>query len=161
MQTEFYVWSDTKQQKHAIATVLVKPKSMRPKCELVEDKMCNRKGILSSGYLFIFFYCQIVFVVSFKLQGQEHRYNNCQHRSTSGRDYVREANATMDRIPCQRWSNTQPHEHGFTHVGDHNFCRNPHGARSQSQVWCYTTDPEVPNQSCSVPYCPPLLNGQR
>ena len=79
----------------------------------------------------------------------------CQQRSTSGRSYEGEANTTVDGIPCQRWSDTEPHEHSFTHVGDHNFCRNPNGA-PQSQVWCYTTDPGHKQQNCSVPFCPPL-----
>ena len=67
-----------------------------------------------------------------------------------------EANTTVDGIPCQRWSDTKPHDHTFTHVGDHNFCRNPNGAGSQSQVWCYTIDPEHEKQSCAVPFCSPL-----
>ena len=70
----------------------------------------------------------------------------CQHNSTSGRDYRGTANTTVDGIPCQRWSDTEPHEHSFTHVGDHNFCRNPIGAPA-SQVWCYTTDPEHKGRS--------------
>ena len=45
-----------------------------------------------------------------------------------------------------------PHDHKFTHMGDHNFCRNPSGD-SQSQVWCYTVDPEQKRQNCSVPFC--------
>ena len=77
----------------------------------------------------------------------------CQQRSTSGRDYVGEANTTFDGIPCQKWSDTQPHDHSFTHVGDHNHCKNPNNA---PEVWCLTTDPEVPAQLCSVPFCPPL-----
>ena len=80
----------------------------------------------------------------------------CQHRSTSGRDYAGKANTTIDGIPCQKWSDTQAHDHRFTHVGDHNFCRNPIGANSQHQVWCYTTDPEHGRQNCSVPFCPTL-----
>ena len=79
----------------------------------------------------------------------------CQHWSTKGRSYAGEANKTVDGIPCQRWSDTQPHHHNFTYVGDHKFCRNPTGA-SQFQVWCYTTDPEVEQQHCLVPHCPPL-----
>ena len=76
----------------------------------------------------------------------------CQHRTTLGRSYAGEANTTIDGIPCQKWSDTDPHDHSFTHVGDHNFCRNPIGA-SQSQVWCYTTDPELQVQTCLVPFC--------
>ena len=80
---------------------------------------------------------------------------DCQQKSTSGRDYIGEANTTVDGIPCQRWSETQPHDHKFTHVGDHNFCRNPNGA-FKSQVWCFTTDPEVRYQNCPIPLCPTL-----
>ena len=86
---------------------------------------------------------------------RERRKIGCQQKSTSGRSYTGEANTTVDGIPCQRWSYTQPHDHKFTHAGDHNFCRNPNGA-SQSQVWCHTTDPEHKLQNCSVPFCPPL-----
>ena len=86
---------------------------------------------------------------------QEYMFNKCQQKSTSGQDYVGVANTTIEGIPCQKWSDTQPHDHPFTHVGDHNFCRNPIGS-PQSQVWCYTTDPDHELQNCSVPFCPPL-----
>ena len=66
----------------------------------------------------------------------------CQQRSTSGRDYAGEANTTKDGLPCQKWSETKPHDHSFTHVGDHNFCRNPNGVPAP-EAWCYTIDPEV------------------
>ena len=66
----------------------------------------------------------------------------CQQRSTSGRSYAGEANTTVDGIPCQRWSDTEPHNHNFTDVGDHNFCRNPEGVVAP-QVWFHTTDHEV------------------
>ena len=79
----------------------------------------------------------------------------CQQRSTSGRTYSGEANTTVDGIPCQRWSDKEAHDHSFTDLGDHNFCRNPNGA-SQSQVWCFTNDPEHERQICSVPFCPSL-----
>ena len=79
----------------------------------------------------------------------------CQQKSTSGRDYAGEANTTVDGIPCQRWSETQPHDHKFTHVGDHNFCRNPNGA-FEPQGWCFTTDTEVPYQNCPIQLCPTL-----
>ena len=87
---------------------------------------------------------------------EDQRQIGCQERSTSGRDYVGEANTADNGIPCQRWSDTQPHDHSFTHVGDHNFCRNPNGGNSQSKVWCYTTDPDHERQTCSIPFCPPL-----
>ena len=82
------------------------------------------KGYLPAGYLFIFIFCKCVPTVFSKSKVQ----NNCQQKSTSGRDYVGEANTTVDGIPCQRWSDTEPHDHKFTHVGDYNFCLNPNGA---------------------------------
>ena len=78
----------------------------------------------------------------------------CQHHSTIGRDYKGTANTTGYGIPCQKWSDTQPHDHLFTHVGNHNFCRNPVG--SYDQPWCFTTDPDRKAQYCSVPVCPSL-----
>ena len=78
----------------------------------------------------------------------------CQHKSTSGRTYVGEANTTVDGIPCQNWTDTHPHKHGYTHVGDHNFCRNPTGANFQHQMWCFSTDPGHRRQNCSVAFCP-------
>ena len=59
----------------------------------------------------------------------------CQERSTKGQTYVREANTTLKGVPCQMWSDTQPHDYPFASVGEHNFCRNPIGG-SGSRVWC-------------------------
>ena len=105
--------------------------------------------------LSVFVFCVITIVVLSQASSKGQRQLGCQHRSTSGRDYVGETNTTIDGIPCQRWSDTEPQDHGFTHVGDHNFCRNPIGT-SEPQVWCYTTDPEHLRQNCSVPFCSPL-----
>ena len=100
-------------------------------------------------------YLTIFNAFGYAISDQEIGKFGCQERSTSGRTYVGVANTTVHGIPCQRWSDTNPHDQSFTHVGDHNFCRNPIGA-SQSQVWCYTNDPELEKQNCSVPFCPPL-----
>ena len=40
---------------------------------------------------------------------------DCQQRSTSGRDYGGKANTTVDGIPCQRWSDKEPHDHRQVH----------------------------------------------
>ena len=88
---------------------------------------------------------------------KEHDIIGCQHSATKGRDYKGSANTTETGIPCQRWSDTHPHDHQFTHVGDHNFCRNPAGT-TFTQVWCFTTDPTVQVQYCQVPFCPPLCS---
>ena len=81
-----------------------------------------------------------LFTPGWSLIAGEQNHIGCQHRSTSGRDYRGTANITEDGIPCQKWSDTQPHDHKDTSVGDHNFCRNPDG---DSKVWCYTNDPEI------------------
>ena len=105
--------------------------------------------------LHILIFCGYLSIVSSQPGEMTTRKIGCQQRSTSGRSYAGEANTTVDGKPCQRWSDTKPHDHKFAHAGDHNFCRNPNGA-SQSQVWCYTTDPEHEIQNCSVPFCAPL-----
>ena len=79
----------------------------------------------------------------------------CQYKSTLGRDYRGKANTTSQGIPCQRWSDQHPHKHSFSHVGDHNYCRNPpNPGNPKSDVWCFTTDPKQVAQKCSVPLCP-------
>ena len=82
------------------------------------------------------------------------RYIGCQQKSSSGLDYEGEANTTVNGIPCQRWSERQPHDHSFTRLGNHNFCRNPDNG--YSGVWCLTSDPDVEWEYCSVPFCPTL-----
>ena len=114
------------------------------------------KEMFFSRYLFIFVLLNVTSVIWSEPNQVLKESIGCQQRSTSGRDYIGKANTTVDGIRCQRWSDTQPHNHSFTHVGDHNFCRNPNGEGSQSQVWCYTTDPKLEWQSCSVPFCPSL-----
>ena len=96
-----------------------------------------------------------VFQTKRKLLENDTKMIGCQEKSTKGRFYKGNANTTVDGIPCQKWSEKMPHNHSFTDVGDHNFCRNPHEA-SESQVWCFTTDPEQERGNCSVPFCPPL-----
>ena len=98
----------------------------------------------------------IFYTIGYVSSEKDRRQFYCQQKSTSGRDYVGKVNTTLDGIPCQKWSDTRPHNHSFTHLGDHNFCRNPIGEVSQSQVWCYTIDPEHERQNCLVPFCPPL-----
>ena len=87
------------------------------------------------------------------ISGDEQNDIGCQNRFTLGRDYTGTANTTDTGIPCQKWSDTQPHGHPFTHVGNHSFCRNPVGA-NLNQLWCLTTNPKIQAQYCSVPICP-------
>ena len=110
---------------------------------------------MSSRYLLFLVFCKCILIVcSQPSRGQgDQRQIGCQQRSILGRDYEGNTNTTIDGIPCQRWSDTYPWEHNFTDVGDHNFCRNPDG--DSDGVWCYTTDPDIEYQYCSVPFCPP------
>ena len=102
----------------------------------------------------ILIFCGYLTIVSSQQRGEGEGKIGCQQKSTSGRFYAGEANTTVAGIPCQRWLDTQPHNHSYTNVGDHNFCRNP--GTGIPQVWCYTTDPEVRGQYCGVPFCPTL-----
>ena len=79
---------------------------------------------------------------------------DCQHKATIGRDYRGTTNMTKSGIPCQRWSDTLPNDHDFTHVGDHNYCRNPVGS-DLDHVWCITNDTDVLWEFCPVPFCHP------
>merc|ERR1711963_1393575 len=110
---------------------------------------------LLSRYLSILVLCKCLRIVCCESNnGQDDQGQiGCQKRSTSGSDYVGKANITIFGISCQRWSDTEPWDHNFTDVGDHNFCRNPGGY--YGGVWCYTSDPEIEYQYCSVPLCPP------
>ena len=104
--------------------------------------------------LLIYFGCFVI-QSSEAEKGQEPKKIGCQQKSTMGRDYLGEANTTVDGISCRRWSDPDLRAYGFAHVGDHNFCRNPK-AVSQFPVWCFTPDPDTPHQICSVPFCSPL-----
>ena len=96
-----------------------------------------------------------VFLTKTQLLENDTKLIGCQEKSTKGRFYKGNANTTVDGIPCQKWSERRPHNHSFTDMGEHNFCRNPHG-EDETQVWCFTTDPEQERGNCSVPFCPPL-----
>ena len=101
---------------------------------LHQGKIVTMK-IAHSNLLLVLVLCLCLSIIQSE---REKNLIGCQQRSTLGRSYVGKANTTFDGIPCQRWSDTKPHKHDFTYLGDHNFCRNPDGA-SQPQVWCYTT----------------------
>ena len=72
-----------------------------------------------------------------------------------GASYSGKANVTASGRTCQVWSTLHPHEHPYTEVGDHNYCRSPIGSRG---VWCYTTDPGSRWEYCSVPICGNMMN---
>ena len=68
-----------------------------------------------------------------------------------GASYLGKMNVTTSGKTCQAWSAQEPHEHGYTEVGEHNQCRNPDG--DSGGVWCLTTDPDKQWEYCSVPIC--------
>uniref|UniRef100_M3Y1S1 Prothrombin n=1 Tax=Mustela putorius furo TaxID=9669 RepID=M3Y1S1_MUSPF len=74
-----------------------------------------------------------------------------------GMNYRGNVSVTRSGIECQLWRSRYPHKpdiNSTTHPGadlQENFCRNPDG--STSGPWCYTTDPTVRMEECSVPVC--------
>ena len=76
---------------------------------------------------------------------------NCQEGDPPGRSYSGKMNVTTSGRTCQVWATTQPHEHPFTDVGEHNYCRNPY--KHPGGVFCFTTDAEKRFELCSVPIC--------
>ena len=74
-------------------------------------------------------------------------------------DYRGVVNTTVSGRTCKKWSltPTRPYRNSHTHEdkpyrGLHqNFCRRPNfGAGT---VWCYTTDPSMEKEACSIPNC--------
>nr|XP_020012016.1 prothrombin isoform X2 [Castor canadensis] len=74
-----------------------------------------------------------------------------------GMNYRGTVNVTRSGIECQLWKSRYPHKPDVnftTHPGadlQENFCRNPDG--STMGPWCYTTDPTVRREECSIPIC--------
>ena len=72
-----------------------------------------------------------------------------------GTAYTGLANTTMSDLTCQMWSVNTPHEHDFTGVGKHNYCRGLDGYAP----WCYTTNPGKEWEYCDVPFCMTYTKG--
>nr|XP_048284173.1 prothrombin [Myodes glareolus] len=74
-----------------------------------------------------------------------------------GTNYIGTVSVTHSGIECQLWRSRYPHKPDInftTHPGanlQENFCRNPDS--STQGPWCYTTDPTVRREECSVPVC--------
>ncbi|XP_038026824.1 muscle, skeletal receptor tyrosine-protein kinase isoform X4 [Anas platyrhynchos] len=77
--------------------------------------------------------------------------------SGNGQFYQGWVNVTASGIPCQKWSEQAPHLHRrtpqvFPELADaENYCRNPGG--ENERPWCYTKDPSVTWEYCSVSPC--------
>ena len=59
--------------------------------------------------------------------GSSHGNSECLEDSPEGlgASYSGKVNVTASGRTCQVWSTSHPHEHPYTEVGDHNYCRNP------------------------------------
>ncbi|XP_074086671.1 prothrombin [Macrotis lagotis] len=74
-----------------------------------------------------------------------------------GLNYRGNISVTKSGIPCQLWRSRYPHKpelNSSTHPDadlQENFCRNPDG--SSRGPWCYTTDPTLRREECSIPIC--------
>ena len=68
--------------------------------------------------------------------------------------YSGKANTTLSGWACQVWNAVTPPEPRYTHVGGHNYCREPVG--SLSYAWCFSTDPKKRYEDCGVSPCPPV-----
>lgn len=68
-----------------------------------------------------------------------------------GTTYKGTINFTINGLTCQKWSAITPHNHSYTWVGDHNYCRSP--LLADGGPWCYTTDKNKLREFCNVPLC--------
>ncbi|XP_027693546.1 prothrombin, partial [Vombatus ursinus] len=74
-----------------------------------------------------------------------------------GFNYRGNISITKSGIPCQLWRSRYPHKpdlNSTTHPDAdlrENFCRNPDG--SSTGPWCYTSDPTLRREECSIPIC--------
>ncbi|XP_019637961.1 PREDICTED: uncharacterized protein LOC109480250 [Branchiostoma belcheri] len=79
----------------------------------------------------------------------------CFYTVDKGRSYAGHVNRAGGRL-CQRWDSQSPHSHPHTPQAhpdaglEENFCRNPD---NKARPWCYTTDPTLRWDFCSVMEC--------
>eukprot|EP00747_Dinoflagellata_sp_TGD_P164480 gnl/TRDRNA2_/TRDRNA2_184469_c0_seq1.p1 gnl/TRDRNA2_/TRDRNA2_184469_c0~~gnl/TRDRNA2_/TRDRNA2_184469_c0_seq1.p1 ORF type:complete len:217 (+),score=27.60 gnl/TRDRNA2_/TRDRNA2_184469_c0_seq1:94-744(+) len=95
-----------------------------------------------------------------------------------GRSYRGMVSTTVSGFPCQKWTDvhpwaeaakikplfdlyertsTDPDSPTIVHygngIGNHNYCRNPDS--SEASPWCFTMNPTVKKELCSIPKCDP------
>ena len=89
--------------------------------------------------------------------------------TSDGGNYIGTLNRTISGIPCQRWSETYPHEHVYNDIkyfADYatyplnivhdinNYCRNPSLLSSADiHPWCFTTNENMEFEYCDIPKC--------
>ena len=79
---------------------------------------------------------------------------------TGNLEYAGTISTTSQGLTCQEWSSQTPHQHLFLNdsifpqdgsaANAKNYCRDPKG---EGRPWCYTTQPNVRWQHCSIPVC--------
>mmetsp|Transcript_42310 Transcript_42310/g.92166 ORF Transcript_42310/g.92166 Transcript_42310/m.92166 type:complete len:182 (+) Transcript_42310:80-625(+) len=80
---------------------------------------------------------------------------SCYMPADKGLSYKGLVTSTVSGRTCQKWTETHPWDATTMQgegLGNHNYCRNPDG--SQDEPWCFTLDPVVEKEPCSVPACP-------
>uniref|UniRef100_A0A673GQU6 Hepatocyte growth factor n=1 Tax=Sinocyclocheilus rhinocerous TaxID=307959 RepID=A0A673GQU6_9TELE len=75
----------------------------------------------------------------------------------NGLNYKGKRSVTKSGVQCQLWNSKMPHEHNFLPQKHkhrdlrENLCRNPDN--TTTGPWCFTTDPKMRHQDCSIPQC--------
>ncbi|XP_023379214.1 plasminogen [Pteropus vampyrus] len=78
-------------------------------------------------------------------------------KTGNGKNYRGTVSKTKNGVACQKWSDSSPHKPRYspeTHPLEgleENYCRNPDN--DEKGPWCYTTDPNVRFDYCSIPEC--------
>ena len=69
----------------------------------------------------------------------------------TGKEYFGRVRQTKRGVECKPWMDGGFYSQNHTHVGTHNYCRNPDG--SAEGVWCYTNNPNKEIDFCDVREC--------
>ena len=82
--------------------------------------------------------------------------------SPQGHEYLGHQSVTISNRTCQVWRAQVPHTHTFSKSSNYpdntlrdaaNYCRDPDSDVHVGGPWCYTTDPDVRWEYCSIPLC--------
>ena len=69
----------------------------------------------------------------------------------TGTEYFGRVRQTQRGVECKPWVDGGFSSQNHTHVGLHNYCRNPD--KSSTGVWCYTANPSKEKDACDVREC--------